>query len=62
MKPNKEDMDDHDKDVINAAKHCRTEHANGLEDNDEWADSIKGHNAFGKCVSWHARHKHSSSS
>ena len=35
---NKEDMDDHDKDVINAAKHCRTEHANGLEDNEEWAD------------------------
>ena len=33
-----------------------------LEDNKEWADSIKGHNAFGKCVSWHARHKHSSSS
>jgi hypothetical protein len=57
---NKEDMDDHDQDVINAAKHCRTEHAGDLLTNPDWVNSlnkVNKRNAFGKCVSWHARHK-----
>jgi uncharacterized protein (DUF305 family) len=55
---NKEDMDDHDKNVINAARHCRTEHGSGLLNNSDWDELINKNkrNAFGKCVSWHARH------
>jgi hypothetical protein len=63
---NKEDMDEHDQNVINAARHCRTEHANDLLTNPDWVNSLNKNNkknAFGKCVSWHARHKeHSSNS
>jgi hypothetical protein len=55
---NKEDMDDHDDNVINAAKHCRLAHNSGLSDNSDWDELINENrsNAFGKCVSWHARH------
>jgi hypothetical protein len=62
---NKQDMDEHDQNVINAARTCRGLTKEELVSPSQPWFSLLNHNksnAFGKCVSWNARHEESSSS
>jgi hypothetical protein len=61
----KEDMDEHDQNVINAARTCPDLTKDELVSPSPPWFSLLNHNqsnAFGKCVSWNARHKENSSS
>lgn len=56
---NKEEMDEHDQDVINAARTCHAlSHAELVDASQPWFALLNHNqsNAFGKCVSWNARH------
>jgi len=57
---NKEDMDENDQNVINAARTCRAlTQAQLVSPSQPWFSQLNHNqrNAFGKCVSWNARHK-----